>query len=49
MFTSGATNNPTYTNKEFHRHRKPTVDEDGRPSSPRKPISNVDESFGTIF
>jgi cell cycle protein kinase DBF2 len=32
-----------------NRHRKPTVDEDGKPSSPRKPLSNVDESFGTIF
>ncbi|KAM0722604.1 hypothetical protein Q7P37_002045 [Cladosporium fusiforme] len=31
------------------RHRKPTVDEDGKAASPRKPLSNIDESFGTIF
>jgi cell cycle protein kinase DBF2 len=39
-----------FSNTDFrNRHRKPTVDEDGKPSSPRKPLSNVDESFGTIF
>ncbi|PNS13999.1 hypothetical protein CAC42_6512 [Sphaceloma murrayae] len=33
------------------RHRKPTTDENGRPSSPRKPLAAVteDETFGTIF
>jgi len=31
------------------RHRKPATDDSGRPASPRKPLSSVDESFGTIF
>ncbi|KAF2155690.1 putative serine/threonine protein kinase [Myriangium duriaei CBS 260.36] len=33
------------------RHRKPTTDDNGRPSSPRKPLAAVteDENFGTIF
>ncbi|QIX01061.1 hypothetical protein AMS68_006578 [Peltaster fructicola] len=31
------------------KHRKPATDEDGRPASPRKPLSNIEESFGTIF
>ncbi|KAF2177208.1 kinase-like protein [Zopfia rhizophila CBS 207.26] len=31
------------------RHRKPTTDENGKPSSPRKPLPVVDETFGTIF
>lgn len=39
----------SYTDNTTIRHRKPQVDEDGRPASPRKPLSNVDESFGTIF
>jgi hypothetical protein len=30
------------------RHRKPAVDADGKPSSPRKAIA-TDGSFGTIF
>jgi serine/threonine protein kinase len=30
------------------RHKKP-ADENGKPSSPRKPLPTVDESFGTIF
>ena len=37
------------TDRNHSRHRKPTVDEDGKPSSPRKPLSNIDDSFGTIF
>lgn len=31
------------------RHRKPTTDENGRPASPKKPATNVEENFGTIF
>jgi hypothetical protein len=31
------------------RHRKPTTDENGQPTSPRKPLSAVDENFGTMF
>ncbi|KAK5129010.1 hypothetical protein LTR85_000343 [Meristemomyces frigidus] len=33
------------------RHRKPTTDDNGKPTSPRKPLANVAEaeSFGTIF
>ena len=33
------------------RHRKPTTDENGRQSSPRKTLAAVteDENFGTIF
>ncbi|EMC94682.1 hypothetical protein BAUCODRAFT_35908 [Baudoinia panamericana UAMH 10762] len=32
------------------RHRKPATDENGRPASPRKPLSNVtEETFGTMF
>lgn len=35
-----------YTN--YHRHRKPNVEADGKPASPRKPIA-TDGTFGTIF
>ncbi|KAF2762488.1 serine/threonine-protein kinase sid2 [Pseudovirgaria hyperparasitica] len=31
------------------RHRKPATDDTGKPTSPRKPLPTVDESFGTIF
>ncbi|KAI7352381.1 hypothetical protein KC336_g22444, partial [Hortaea werneckii] len=36
------------------RHRKPAVEENGRPASPRKPLSNLtedpaQEDFGTII
>jgi len=34
------------------RHRKPATDDDGNPTSPRKPLSAVHEdstNFGTIF
>jgi hypothetical protein len=30
------------------RHKK-TADENGKPTSPRKPLPMVDENFGTIF
>lgn len=30
------------------RHKK-TADEGGNPTSPRKPLSAVEENFGTIF
>jgi len=30
------------------RHKK-TADENGKPSSPRKPLPMVEENFGTIF
>lgn len=38
-----------YADVVLFRHRKPLTDEDGKPTSPRKPLSAVDESFGTIF
>ncbi|KAK5175337.1 serine/threonine-protein kinase dbf2 [Saxophila tyrrhenica] len=31
------------------KHRKPTTDDNGQPTSPRKGLSAVDENFGTIF
>ncbi|KAG9645089.1 kinase-like protein, partial [Aureobasidium melanogenum] len=31
------------------KHRKPAVDENGERTSPRKPLPQVDEDFGTIF
>lgn len=31
------------------RHKKPATEENGRPASPRKPLSAVEENFGTIF
>ncbi|KAK5703990.1 serine/threonine-protein kinase dbf2 [Elasticomyces elasticus] len=32
------------------KHRKPATDENGKPTSPRKPLGNVaEEAFGTIF
>ncbi|OQO02155.1 hypothetical protein B0A48_11707 [Cryoendolithus antarcticus] len=31
------------------KHRKPATDDDGKPTSPRKGLGNVDETFGTIF
>ncbi|KAF2839978.1 serine/threonine-protein kinase cot-1 [Patellaria atrata CBS 101060] len=31
------------------RHRKPATDENGKPSSPRKPLPTTDGTFGTIF
>ncbi|KAF2499380.1 serine/threonine-protein kinase cot-1 [Lophium mytilinum] len=31
------------------KHRKPATDENGKPSSPRKPLPMVEENFGTIF
>lgn len=31
------------------RHRKPTTDAEGKPSSPRKPLSEVNENFGTML
>jgi hypothetical protein len=33
----------------FHRHRKPAVDENGKPTSPRKPLPKDDGKFGTFF
>lgn len=40
----------TRTKLTIYRHRKATTD-DGKPSSPRKPLGAVseDETFGTIF
>ena len=32
-----------------HRHRKPATDDNGKPASPRKPLSEVNENFGTMF
>ncbi|EME49872.1 hypothetical protein DOTSEDRAFT_121541 [Dothistroma septosporum NZE10] len=31
------------------RHRKPTTDDNGQITSPRKPLSEINEDFGTIF
>ncbi|KAK5111787.1 hypothetical protein LTR62_004707 [Meristemomyces frigidus] len=32
------------------KHRKPATDQSGKPTSPRKPLSNInEEAFGTIF
>ncbi|KAK3709347.1 serine/threonine-protein kinase dbf2 [Vermiconidia calcicola] len=31
------------------KHRKPTTDENGQPTSPRKPVAAVEENFGTMF
>jgi cell cycle protein kinase DBF2 len=33
----------------YTRHRKPAVDENGERTSPRKPLPQLDEEFGTIF
>ncbi|CAK3957836.1 probable serine threonine- kinase sid2 [Lecanosticta acicola] len=31
------------------KHRKPNVDDNGAPTSPRKPLTDINEDFGTIF
>ncbi|KJX96279.1 serine/threonine protein kinase [Zymoseptoria brevis] len=31
------------------RHRKPATEDGGRPASPRKPLAEVNENFGTMF